>query len=55
MVRQRRSLQVEALGRMLTAFLTSYFAKYVDYGFTSRMEASLDRISGARTRPASTR
>lgn len=30
---------------MLSAFLLSYFSQYVDYDFTSRMEAQLDSIA----------
>ena len=32
---------------MLTAFLQAYFPNFVDYGFTSTLEAQLDEVSGA--------
>jgi DNA topoisomerase-1 len=33
------------VGRVVNSFLTEYFAQYVDYDFTARMEDSLDAIS----------
>ena len=33
------------VGRVVNRFLTEYFAQYVDYEFTARMEDSLDAIS----------
>ena len=33
------------VGKVVTRFLTEYFAQYVDYEFTARMEDSLDAIS----------
>jgi DNA topoisomerase-1 len=35
----------EDKGRVLTAFLESFFARYVEYGFTADLEEQLDRIS----------
>jgi DNA topoisomerase IA len=35
---------------VLTAFLASYFPRYVDYSFTAGMEARLDDVSGAHCR-----
>lgn len=35
----------EMRGRLVTAFLTSFFMKYLEYGFTADMEQSLDDIS----------
>ena len=32
-------------GRLVTAFLEEYFAKWVAYGFTTHMEADLDRVA----------
>ena len=32
-------------GRVITAFLEDAFGRWVDYGFTARMEADLDRIA----------
>ena len=33
-------------GRVATAFLEEFFGRWVDFGFTSAMEAELDRIAG---------
>ena len=33
------------VGRIVSRFLTSYFAKYVDYGFTAKLEDELDDIA----------
>ena len=38
----------EDRGRLVTAFLTSYFERYVDTGFTAALEEQLDDISGGR-------
>ncbi|TVR84169.1 MAG: type I DNA topoisomerase [Rhodospirillales bacterium] len=38
----------EDRGRLVTAFLTSFFERYVAYTFTAEMEARLDDISGGR-------
>jgi DNA topoisomerase-1 len=38
----------EDRGRLVTAFLTSFFERYVAYGFTADMEGKLDDISGGR-------
>ncbi|MFO1129181.1 MAG: type I DNA topoisomerase [Rhodospirillales bacterium] len=38
----------EDRGRLVTAFLTSFFERYVAYGFTAQMEEKLDDISGGR-------
>ncbi len=38
----------EDRGRLVTAFLTSFFERYVAYGFTASMEEKLDDISGGR-------
>ena len=38
----------EDRGRLVTAFLTSFFERYVAYGFTAAMEEKLDDISGGR-------
>ena len=35
----------EDKGRLVTAFLESFFARYVEYGFTANLEEQLDRIS----------
>ena len=35
-------------GRIVTVFLSNFFEKYVDYGFTANLENQLDDISGGR-------
>ncbi len=35
----------ESLGRLVNAFLVSFFEKYVEYGFTADLEGKLDDIS----------
>ncbi|MDA0997758.1 MAG: type I DNA topoisomerase, partial [Proteobacteria bacterium] len=35
-------------GRLVTAFLSSFFERYVEYGFTADLEEKLDDISGGR-------
>ena len=47
MTREARTLKASSLGRVLSAFLSHYFGRYVDYGFTSGMEEGLDDVSGA--------
>ena len=44
----RRRFVPEDRGRLVTAFLTSFFEHYVDYNFTAQMEEKLDDISGGR-------
>ena len=36
-------------GRLVTAFLSSFFGKYVEYNFTAELEDKLDDVSGGRT------
>ena len=38
----------EDRGRLVTAFLTGFFERYVDTGFTASLEEQLDDISGGR-------
>ncbi len=38
----------EDRGRLVTAFLTSFFERYFDYGFTADLEEKLDDVSGGR-------
>jgi DNA topoisomerase-1 len=38
----------EDRGRLVTAFLTSFFERYVDTGFTSGLEAQLDEVSDGK-------
>jgi len=35
----------EALGRLVNAFLVSFFERYVEYGFTADLESKLDDVS----------
>ena len=41
----KKRLIPEDKGRVLTAFLESFFARYVEYDFTAGLEEQLDRIS----------
>src|SRR5690348_16811507 len=41
----KKRLLPEDKGRVLTSFLESFFARYVEYGFTADLEEQLDRIS----------
>ena len=41
----KRKLIPQAKGRLVTAFLESFFTKYVEYDFTAALEEKLDRIS----------
>lgn len=45
-VKQGKALQATSRGRVLSAFLQHYFTQYVDYDFTSHMEAQLDEVAG---------
>ncbi len=45
---EKGNLVPRGMGRMLTGFLTSYFAKYVEYEFTAGLEEDLDDVSGGR-------
>jgi DNA topoisomerase-1 len=44
----KRRFIPEDRGRIVTAFLTSYFERYVQYNFTAELEEQLDDISGGR-------
>jgi len=44
----RRRFVPQDRGRLVTAFLVSYFERYVDTGFTAGLEEQLDDISGGR-------
>ena len=44
----KRRFVPEDRGRLVTAFLASFFEKYVDTGFTAGLEEQLDDISGGR-------
>ena len=39
----------EDRGRVVTAFLESFFARYVQYGFTAELEDKLDDVSNGKT------
>lgn len=41
----KKRLMPEDKGRVLTAFLENFFARYVEYDFTAGLEEQLDRIS----------
>ncbi len=45
---EKRRFIPEDRGRLVTAFLTSFFERYVEYDFTADMERKLDDISGGR-------
>jgi DNA topoisomerase-1 len=44
----KRRFIPEDRGRLVTAFLTSFFHRYVEYDFTADLEDKLDDISGGR-------
>ena len=41
----KRRMHAEDKGRLVTAFLESFFARYVEYDFTASLEEKLDRVS----------
>ena len=45
---EKRRFLPEDRGRLVTAFLSSFFERYVEYGFTADLETQLDEISGGR-------
>ncbi|MEP2119870.1 type I DNA topoisomerase [Bauldia litoralis] len=42
---EKRQLIPEDKGRLVTAFLSSFFKRYVEYDFTAELEEKLDKIS----------
>lgn len=44
-IKKGKYLHAEPLGRILNTFLKTYFPKWVDYEFTSRLEEGLDNIT----------
>lgn len=44
----QRRFMPEDRGRVVTAFLESFFRKYVEYNFTAELENQLDDVSGGR-------
>ena len=45
---EKRRFVPEDRGRLVTAFLSSFFERYVQYNFTADLETQLDDISGGR-------
>ncbi|MDB5562034.1 MAG: topoisomerase, partial [Hyphomicrobiales bacterium] len=45
---EKRALIPEDRGRLVTAFLESFFARYVEFGFTANLEEQLDEISAGK-------
>ncbi|MBI3710702.1 MAG: type I DNA topoisomerase [Proteobacteria bacterium] len=45
---EKRRFMPEDRGRVVTAFLESFFKRYVEYDFTAKLEDQLDEISGGR-------
>lgn len=46
---EKRQMVPEERGRIVTAFLTHFFERYVQYGFTADLENQLDAISAGDT------
>ncbi len=46
---EKRRFVPEDRGRLVTAFLTSFFERYVEYNFTADLENQLDDVSDGRT------
>ena len=44
----KRRFVPEDRGRLVTAFLSSFFERYVEYNFTADLENQLDEVSGGR-------
>ena len=44
----RKRFVPEDRGRIVTAFLQTYFPRYVEYDFTAHLEEELDDISGGK-------
>jgi DNA topoisomerase I len=44
----KRRFVPEDRGRLVTAFLTNFFERYVEYNFTADLENQLDEVSGGR-------
>ena len=45
---ERKRFMPEDRGRIVTAFLQTYFPRYVEYGFTAHLEEELDDISDGK-------
>ena len=46
--KEKNRLHPEDKGRLVTAFLESYFRKYVGYNFTAALEDDLDKVSAGK-------
>ena len=44
----KRRFVPEDRGRLVTAFLTNFFERYIEYNFTADLENQLDEVSGGR-------
>lgn len=44
----KRRLTPQAKGRLVIAFLESFFSRYVEYDFTAALEEKLDEISDGK-------
>ncbi len=42
---EKKRFQPTDVGRVVSKFLTNYFSKYVDYGFTAQLEDELDAVA----------
>jgi DNA topoisomerase-1 len=45
-LRSGRSLAPTPLGRLMVAYLTLFFPRYLDVNFTAQVEEQLDEVSG---------
>ncbi|MDE0150810.1 MAG: type I DNA topoisomerase [Rhodospirillaceae bacterium] len=45
---EKRRFHPEDRGRVVTSFLTNFFGRYVEYGFTAGLEEQLDTVSDGR-------
>ncbi|MBL6945808.1 MAG: type I DNA topoisomerase [Rhodospirillales bacterium] len=45
---EKRRFLPEDRGRLVTAFLSNFFPRYVEYDFTANLEDQLDEVSGGR-------
>ena len=45
---EKRRFHPEDRGRVVTSFLTNFFGRYVEYGFTAGLEEKLDTVSDGR-------
>ncbi len=45
---EKKRFHPEDRGRLVTAFLKSFFSRYVEYDFTAQLETQLDDVSGGR-------